>query len=202
MSCNTPLKLSKHNQTTESLSFRRTFNAKFAHQDYSNFLSFFLSHPAFGNVTNSEGSASRYFPSFLWVLCSDFYELDSYQELLSRTVEECGKSCIVYYRCSQWENTFYSIYIRWCKTRFVLLGGKRYNTQNEVKHALYVVICASSISVFKKTIANPFFFLEREKSRASCVLQEAAMSKALSAWIYHYYFFFLVTDCKHWFSFY
>ena len=200
MSCNTPLKLSKHNQTTESLSFRRTFNAKFAHQDYSNFLSFFLSHPAFGNVTNSEGSASRYFPSFLWVLCSDFYELDSYQELLSRTVEECGKSCIVYYRCSQWENTFYSIYIRWCKTRFVLLGGKRYNTQNEVKHALHVVICASSISVFKKTI-NPFFFLERGKSRASCVLQEAAMSKALSAWIYHYYFF-LVTDCKHWLSFY
>ena len=152
-------------------------------------------------LANSEGSASRYFPSFLWVLCSDFYELDSYQELLSRTVEECGKSCIVYYRCSQWENTFYSIYIRWCKTRFVLLGGKRYNTQNEVKHALHVVICASSISVFKKTI-NPFFFLERGKSRASCVLQEAAMSKALSAWIYHYYFFFLVTDCKHWFSFY
>ena len=108
-------------------------------------------------LANSEGSASRYFPSFLWVLCSDFYELDSYQELLSRTVEECGKSCIVYYRCSQWENIFYSIYIRWCKTRFVLLGGKRYNTQNEVKHALHVVICASSISVFKKTI-NPFFF--------------------------------------------
>ena len=48
--------------------------------------------------------------------------------------------------------------------RFVLLGGKRYNTQNEVKHALHVVICASSISVFKKTIANPFFFLERGKS--------------------------------------
>ena len=114
-------------------------------------------------LANSEDSASRYFPSFLWVLCSDFYELDSYQELLSRTVEECGKSCIVYYRCSQWENTFYFIYLRWCKTRFVLLGGKRYNTQNEVKHVTCGYMCLKYYRIKKKLFLT-LFFLEHGKS--------------------------------------
>ena len=72
-----------------------------------------------------------------------------------------------------------------------------YIALNGIKH----VICASSTIAFKVTFVNTFS-LERgrkknlnisrcwERSREFCVLQEAAMSKALSAWIYHYHYFF------------
>ena len=54
-----------------------------------------------------------------------FYELDSYQKLLTRKGEECGKSYLL--RFSQKEDTSYSIYVRRCEMRFVLFGGKRYS---------------------------------------------------------------------------
>ena len=125
---------------------------------------------------------------------------------------------VVYYRCSQWENTFYSIYLRWCKTRFVFLGGKSYNTQNEVKHVTCGYMCLKYYRI-QKTIANVLFSRTWEilTFHAAEIGQEhpafCKKQQCRKRWVREFiipfflffffvFFFFLVTHYKHRFFFY